>query len=409
MNQKKMIVLIIGAGVSAVALSLAMASAWAAGGDATQAPVAAASIPVSGEISYQGRLLDSSNKPVNGISTLTFRLYETDSGGSELWDFATGVEAINGFFSINLPVDPALFDGRQLWLGVQVQGEAEMTPRQPILTVPYAHSLQPGAVISATLDSFTSSGGLLGLVNSDASSNGGYALKAVNYSGNTWRPAIYGENNGASAGVYGRSDGWHAVVGWNVSDNWAGVWGNNTGTGSGVRGDSTNGYGGYFASSAGLGVYSEGNAHVEGELSWKPVTSYLSIPASDFQPIQDGYDYLIDTTAIYNNDGNSDYFIAPVHLPHGAIVTKLTFYWRDNSPSNGSLTMFFNNFQLTQSAMATVSTNGQSTTPSSSQDTSITYGQIDNSQRTYYLWLVLPDNLVIATGAVIEYTVTGPN
>jgi hypothetical protein len=241
MNQKKLIVLIIVIGISAVALSLVIASAWAADGEGIGRSVASDLFPVSGDISYQGRLMDSSGKPVNGITTLTFRLYETESGGNPLWDFTTGVESMDGFFSINLPVDPAIFDGRQLWLGVQVQGEAEMSPRQSISTVPYAHSLRPGAVISATLDSFTSSGALLGLVNSDASTNGGYALKAVNYSGNTWRPAIYGENNGASAGVYGRSDGWHAVVGWNVSDQWAGVWGNNTGTGAGVRGDSTDG------------------------------------------------------------------------------------------------------------------------------------------------------------------------
>jgi hypothetical protein len=147
---------------------------------------------------------------------------------------------------------------------------------------------------------------------------------------------------------------------------------------------------------------------VEGELTWKPMTSYLSIPPADFQPREDGYDYLVDITAIWNNDGNSDYFIAPVHLPQGATVTKLTFYWRDNSPSNGSLVLALSNFQGAAYYMAEAYTNGQSTTMSSSEDTSIASGQIDNSQLNYSLTLYLPDSQIIATGAVIEYTITGP-
>ena len=134
----------------------------------------------------------------------------------------------------------------------------------------------------------------------------------------------------------------------------------------------------------------------------------MSIPAADFQPSEDGYNYLVDTTAVHNFSSATEHFIAPVHLPHGATITKLTFYWVDNSSSNGNLAMYSNNLQMTQTEMASADSNGQSTTPGSSQDTSIVYAQVDNRLRTYYLWLTLPDSNVYGIGAVIEYTITGP-
>lgn len=106
--------------------------------------------------------------------------------------------------------------------------------RYPI--APYALSLRPGAAVSGKIYD----GAVLALNNADSSTGGGYALSAVNYSGNTWRPAIYGENRGASAGVYGRSNGWHAVVGWSDASAWAGVHGYNAGSG----------YGGWFDSAS---------------------------------------------------------------------------------------------------------------------------------------------------------------
>jgi hypothetical protein len=384
-------------GLALLAAVLWLSSSGAGGARAAgSSPVTPDSPAISG-ISYQGRLLDGAGRPVSGLRDLEFRFYDAESAVAPQQVFTQTVEISDGLFDLVLPVDPLHFDGRQLWLGIRVQGDAEMVPRQPILPVPYAFSLRPGAVISASLN-LDNSAGVLHLENTDASTTGGYALSALNYSGNTWRPAIYGENRGASAGVYGRSDGWHAVVGWNVSDDNAGVWGNNVGSGYGVRGDSTAGY----------GLYSGGDAHVEGQLTWKAVTSYLSIPAADFQPSEDGYNYLVDTTAVQNFSSATEHFIAPVHLPHGATITKLTFYWVDNSSSNGNLAMYSNNLQMTQTEMATADSNGQSTAPGSSQDTSIVYAQVDNRLRTYYLWLTLPDSNVYGIGAVIEYTITGP-
>jgi len=237
----------------ALALLLLVATGALAGPSerAPAAPLAPALI-LSNTISYQGRLLDSGGNPVNGTQVMTFSLYTTPSGGSPLWSQAQSVTLDDGLFTAYLEVWPAHFNGQQLWLGVQLQGEAEMTPRQPILPAPYALSLRPGAVISGSRANV----GALNVVNGDRSTSGGYGISAINYSQWAWRPAIYGENNGASAGIYGRSDGWHGAVGWNVSDEWAGVYGRNNGGGRGVFGENVGaGYGGYFTSTEGIGLF----------------------------------------------------------------------------------------------------------------------------------------------------------
>ena len=43
-------------------------------------------------------------------------------------------------------------DGRQLYLGIEVNSDGEMTPRRYIDNVPYAWSLRPGAKVEGSLD-----------------------------------------------------------------------------------------------------------------------------------------------------------------------------------------------------------------------------------------------------------------
>ncbi|MGD1995017.1 MAG: YncE family protein, partial [Anaerolineae bacterium] len=303
MSRRASIGLTVALGIGLVVLLVGVTGAWAEPAGRLRAPLAQPAV-VSDTVSYQGRLVDNDGNPVDGTAVMTFSLYAAQSGGAYLWRDSFPVTVDEGLFNIHLDVDPDLFDGQALWLGVHVEGDAgEMTPRQPLLPAPYAFSLRPGATISGSLAGGTSSA--LGVVNSDASTSGGYAIRAINRSESTGRPAIYGENQGTSAGVYGRADGWHGVVGWNVSGQWAGVFGHNQGTGSGVygentsgagagvRGDSTDGFGvagysendvavygeathstsGYFTSTHGVGVHAEtpsGNAALLGESAGGP-------------------------------------------------------------------------------------------------------------------------------------------
>ena len=82
-------------------------------------------------LSYQGVLTNDSGEPLTGDQTLTFKLYDTVSGGSELWQEAQTMPLTDGIFSVILgsltPLDLP-FD-RPYWLGVTVGSGTELAPR----------------------------------------------------------------------------------------------------------------------------------------------------------------------------------------------------------------------------------------------------------------------------------------
>ncbi len=99
--------------------------------------------PVPTQINYQGYLTDDSGVPISDTLTITFTLYADAGGTTDLWRESQDVDVINGYFSVLLgqqgnPLQPAHFDGSKRYLGVQPEGAPEMTPRQPIVSVPYA-------------------------------------------------------------------------------------------------------------------------------------------------------------------------------------------------------------------------------------------------------------------------------
>jgi hypothetical protein len=108
---------------------------------------------VASELQYQGRLNDpATGEPVtDGSYSMTFRLYDSELGITALWTETKDVAVQDGVFSTALgdttELDPGLFNGQALWLGVEIGTDNEATPRQKILPVAYALSLVPGAQI----------------------------------------------------------------------------------------------------------------------------------------------------------------------------------------------------------------------------------------------------------------------
>jgi hypothetical protein len=224
----------------------------------------AADANVGSYFPVQGRLTDASGTPLNGTYSITFRLYTVAVGGTELCHDTNDVQVVNGLF--NTEIWGSCQDnitGQQLYLGIQVGTDGEMTPRQPIYAAPYAWSLRPGAVISGTLNAdpvvdINNNGTGIALHVSnhafDSYSVVGMQVNYTedNYTGNYTSGGLFGGVNGVigishetvrvGAGVYGWAQG-------------------TTGTGYGVRGqaDSTTAYGvyGQATSSTGLtwGVY----------------------------------------------------------------------------------------------------------------------------------------------------------
>jgi len=166
---------------------------------------------VSAEIPIQGRLTDASGNPISGTRTMTFTLYTSSVGGTAVCQDADPVSVVNGLFSARMGYCTASdINGQQLYLGIQVEDDLEMTPRQAILPVPYAWSLRPGANISGTV----ASDAILHAENWAANGRGlrGWARAAsgVNYGviGGSWSPDGYGgyfdnDGGGYALGVEG--------------------------------------------------------------------------------------------------------------------------------------------------------------------------------------------------------------
>jgi hypothetical protein len=139
MSNRKTIIWTLAGALTLVILLLAATGVWAEPSPTSVTAPSAPQAVFSNTISFQGRLLDSGGNPVDGSPLLTFRLYTQAEGGVHVWEDAYNVPVANGLFNADLAVPSSLFDGQALWLGVQVEGDAqEMVPRQQILPAPYA-------------------------------------------------------------------------------------------------------------------------------------------------------------------------------------------------------------------------------------------------------------------------------
>ncbi|MFC1546810.1 tail fiber domain-containing protein, partial [bacterium] len=95
------------------------------------------------KISYQGKLNDGSGNPIDTAGspiTVTFRLYDALTGGNEVWAQNQGVEFEDGFFNVTFEDDGLdnLAFHKQYYISIQVSGDDEMSPRQPISASGYA-------------------------------------------------------------------------------------------------------------------------------------------------------------------------------------------------------------------------------------------------------------------------------
>lgn len=95
-------------------------------------------------INFQGRLLDpvTGSMKADGIYTMLFGIYTTETGGAPVWTEKKDVKVANGLFNSILgnttPFQGSLFNGQLLWVGVTVGSDPQMTPRQQLTYVPYA-------------------------------------------------------------------------------------------------------------------------------------------------------------------------------------------------------------------------------------------------------------------------------
>jgi len=110
-------------------------------------PFHAESAASTGTVAYQGRLADSSGNPLTQTLNMSFRLYSASTGGAPLWTEqwtgSNGVKVSDGLFNVMLgsltPIAQSLITGNSnLFLGITVGTDDEMTPRVQLGSVPFA-------------------------------------------------------------------------------------------------------------------------------------------------------------------------------------------------------------------------------------------------------------------------------
>ena len=98
----------------------------------------AAAGTVPSHIFYQGRLADAAGDPITGTYVMTFSLYTQLSGGTSIATDTHSVSVNNGLFRTYIGFPAQHYNGQTLFVGVQVEGDAEMEPRHYLRPVPYS-------------------------------------------------------------------------------------------------------------------------------------------------------------------------------------------------------------------------------------------------------------------------------
>ncbi len=95
-------------------------------------------------INYQGRLTDKEDNPLNGNFLVTFRFYDIQEGGTAIWEESHILSIRNGIFSALLgSIKPLELNfAKDLWLGIEVATDGEMTPRIKLASSGYAFNAE---------------------------------------------------------------------------------------------------------------------------------------------------------------------------------------------------------------------------------------------------------------------------
>lgn len=111
-------------------------------------------------ILYQGKLTDDAGNPISSAVNVTFTIWSEITGGSNLYDTTASLTPNeNGLFTIELgPFPASVSNGDKRYLGINVDGDGEMSPRQLITSAPTSLTAQtsvnaPGIVYGSAANS----------------------------------------------------------------------------------------------------------------------------------------------------------------------------------------------------------------------------------------------------------------
>ena len=103
-------------------------------------------------INYQGRLTDKDDNPLTGNFLVTFRFYDVEKEGQPIWEEGHILSIRNGMFNVLMgSVKPLEMDfNKDLWLGMEVASDGEMTPRIKLASSVYALNAKSIDMISSS-------------------------------------------------------------------------------------------------------------------------------------------------------------------------------------------------------------------------------------------------------------------
>lgn len=95
-------------------------------------------------ISYQAQFADSTGVPLDTTLSITFRIFQDESGTIELWsETHTDVPVIGGLVALLLgsivPIDYDVFDGSVRYLGITLGADVDADSLLPIVSMAYAY------------------------------------------------------------------------------------------------------------------------------------------------------------------------------------------------------------------------------------------------------------------------------
>lgn len=95
-------------------------------------------------INYQGKFTDKDDNPLSGNYLVTFRFYDVASIGESIWEEGHILTLKNGVFNALLgSIKPLEIDfNKDLWLGIEIASDGEMSPRIKLASSAYAFNAQ---------------------------------------------------------------------------------------------------------------------------------------------------------------------------------------------------------------------------------------------------------------------------
>lgn len=122
-------------------------------------------------------------------------------------------------------------------------------------------------------------------------------------------------------------------------------------------------------------------------------TSYYSVPAAEFRRSQGG-NVFFSNGEISGAIGSSDTLIAPVNLPHKAIITKFTFCYKDNTGNSNMQAQMMNTTVNSPNRTVLINTSVSSTTVAGGNNygcvvaPNIAIPNISNDKTSYWIRVI---------------------